>query len=93
MSGLNPSEARKIGFNESVEVDGLSLHVQTEVLTRGGLVVRTTVLDGGVTKRVESQPVPPLVTEMAALAELAQNQHRWCLDQLKREGASWLEST
>jgi hypothetical protein len=90
---LKLSEARTIGFNDSLDVEGISLHIQTEVLTRGGGVIRTTVLRGGVAKFVESQPVPPEVSEMAALTALVRTQHQRCFEHLKRVGASWLEST
>jgi hypothetical protein len=90
---LKLSDARTVGFNDSVEVGGVSLHVQTEVLTRGGGVIRTTVLRGGVAKFVESQPVPPEVSEIAALTALVRTQHQRCTEHLKRVGASWLEST
>jgi hypothetical protein len=88
MSALNLAEARKIGFNDSVAVEGAHLHVQTEVLTRGGVVIRTTVLHGGVTKLVESHPVPPHVSDVGALAMLVQTQHQRCFDQVKRGGVS-----
>ena len=88
MTVLNLSEAKKIGFNDSVDVGGVNLHVQTEVLTRGGIVIRTTVLHGGVTKLVESQSVPPHVSDVGALVTLVQTQHRRCFEQVKRGGAS-----
>jgi hypothetical protein len=87
MPALNLSEAKKIGFNDSVSVGGVSLHVQTEVLTRSGIVIRTTVYDGGVTKFVETQAVPPNVSDVGALVKLVQAQHLRCFDHVKRGGA------
>jgi hypothetical protein len=92
MSNLNVAEAQTIGFNNSVDVGGLTLHLQTEVVKRGGIVIRTTVLDGGVAKSVKNHPVPPDVSDMKALAALVQAQHQRYFDHLKRAGASWLAS-
>jgi hypothetical protein len=88
MSTLNLSEAKKIGFNDSVDVQGVSLHVQTEVLTRSGVVIRTTVYHGGVTKFVETHPVPPHVSDVGALVTLVQMQHRRCFEHVKHGGVS-----
>ena len=84
MSSLNVAEAQTIGFNNSVDVGGLTLHLQTEVVKRGGMVIRTTVLDGGVAKSVTNEPVPPDVSEMDALVALVWAQHQRCFDLLKR---------
>jgi hypothetical protein len=84
-------ESWKVGFNDSVDVDGRSLHVQTEVLPRVG-VIRTAVYDGGVAKWVNKQPVPPDLSDMEALVVIVRGQHQRCLDHLKRAGAAWLES-
>jgi hypothetical protein len=88
MSALNLSEARKIGFNNSVSVEGVSLHVQTEVLTRSGIIVRTTVYDGGVTRFVETNAVPAYVSDMRALVALVETQHLRCFEHVKRGGAT-----
>jgi hypothetical protein len=90
MSTLNLSEAKKIGFNN--EVPGLDLHIQTEVLTRGGLVIRTTILAAGVVQHAESHPVPPDVSDMLALVALVRTQHQRCFDHVKGAGKSWRES-
>jgi hypothetical protein len=86
------AEPWRIGFNDSVDVGGKMLHVQTEVLTARGVVIRTTVYDGGVAKWVEKSPLPAEITEMPALEALVRQQHQRCFDHLKSAGASWLES-
>jgi len=90
MSALSLPEVKKIGFNN--DVPGLNLHVQTEVLTRGGLSMRTTVLAGGVVKHVEIHPVPADVSDMFALIALVRAQHQRCLDHIEGAGESWLAS-
>ena len=90
MSALNLSEAKKIGFNN--DVPGLNVHIQTEVLTRGGLFIRTTILSAGVVKHAESHPVPPDVSDMIALVALVRTQHQRYFDRVKSAGESWLES-
>jgi len=93
MSGLRLDDARKIGFNDSVQVEEHSLHVQTEVLTRGGIVIRTVILEGGIARFAESRPCPRDVSDLGALVALVESLHKQCLDELKREGAKWLAST
>lgn len=83
---LSPSEAAKIGFNESVVALGRTLHVQTEVLTRDGIVIRTVVLDGGVAVFAERQPCPPDVTDLGAFTALVEAQHQRRIERLRREG-------
>jgi hypothetical protein len=92
MSVLRFRQAWSIGFNDSVDVEGRGLHVQTEVLMRNGAAIRTTVLAGGVAKYAKTEPVPPNVLDMEALEARVRAQHQGILDHLKRAGASWLES-
>ncbi len=93
VSGLSLAEARKIGFNDPVEVAGHTLHVQTEVLTREGVIIRTVVLEGGVVRLAENRPCPPEVSDLAALVARVQSQHGELLDRIRRGGVSWLAST
>jgi len=51
-------EIQKIGFNESVVLDARKLHVQTEVLVRDRVIVKTTVLEGGIVRFVDSDTCP-----------------------------------
>jgi hypothetical protein len=92
MSGLKLADSWRIGFNDSIDVGGKSLHIQTEVLTARGVAIRTAVYDGGVAKWVEKLPLPPDVTDMQALEALVRNQHQRCIDHVKRAGVAWLES-
>jgi hypothetical protein len=92
VSGLPLAEARKIGFNDPVEVEGRSLHVQTEVLTRERVVFRTVVLEGGVVRFLENRPCPPEVTDLGALVACVKSQHEELLDKIRRGGV-WLAST
>lgn len=90
--GVSLAEAAKIGFNESVDVGGVSLHVQTEVLTRGGGAIRTTILDHGIAKFVKKEAIPSDIPNMDALVTRVKAQHDRYVVHLKRAGASWLES-
>ena len=92
MAGVNLAEAAKIGFNESVDVGGVSLHVQTEVLTRGGGAIRTTILDGGIAKFVKKEIIPEEISGIEALVARVEAQHARYVIHLKRAGASWQES-
>jgi hypothetical protein len=51
-------EFQKIGFNESVLLDSRKLHVQTEVLVKDRVLVKTTILEGGVVRFVDSDTCP-----------------------------------
>ena len=93
VSGLPLADARKIGFNDPVVIDGHTLHIQTEVLTRGGVVIRTVVLDGGVVRMAENRPCPPEVADLEALVARVKSQHGELLDKVRLGGASWLAST
>jgi hypothetical protein len=93
VSGLPLADARKIGFNDPVEIEGHSLHVQTEVITRDGIVIRTIVLEGGIVRFSENRPCPPEVSDLGALVAQVQSQHRERLDKIRRGGEPWLAST
>jgi hypothetical protein len=92
MSGVVLDDLKKIGFNEPVDVDGRSLHVQTEVLTRGGVVIRTIILESGVAKVAEDQPCPD-ITNLGAFIALVESQHKQVVRQLQRHGPTWPAST
>ena len=75
MAQLLPAEARSIGFNESVTVGGRVLHVQTEILGRNEITIRTTIIDGGTVQLAESHACNPDATHLEQLRALAQEQH------------------
>ncbi len=81
---LDPEAAAKLGFNETVHVGGRALHVQTEVLTRAGIVIRTTVLEGGVARLAEGRPCPPDVDDLDAFTALVLAQHQKHVDLVRR---------
>jgi hypothetical protein len=91
-SGLSLGDARKVGFNDPVEVGGHKLHIQTEVLTREGVVFRTVVLEGGVVRFSENRPCPPEVTDLPALIACVKSQHEELRETIRR-GGPWLAST
>ncbi len=79
-----PAVARRIGFNESVDRDGRSFHVQTEVYARDGLVIRTTVHEGGTVLHTDRQTVAASDDVLDYLEELAQAQHDGCVERVRR---------
>jgi hypothetical protein len=92
VSDLRLADVRKIGFNDPVEVQGRKLHIQTEVITREGVIFRTVVLEGGVVRFLENRPCPPEITDLGALTACVKSQHEELLDTIK-QGAPWLAST
>ncbi len=73
---LDLESVKRVGFNETVRVGRRELHVQTEVLTREGIVIRTTVLEGGVARLAEGRPCPPEIRDMDAFEALVLAQHK-----------------
>jgi hypothetical protein len=92
VSGLPLADACKIGFNDPVEIGGRKLHIQTEVLTREGVMFRTVVLEGGIVRFLENRPCPAEVRDLVALAACVKSQHEELLNTIK-QGAPWLAST
>jgi hypothetical protein len=92
VSQLSRGDARKIGFNDPVEVEGRKLHVQTEVVTREGIILRTVVLEGGVVRFSENRTCPPEVQDIGSLVACVKSQHQEILETIRRGGA-WLAST
>ena len=75
--------AREIGFNEDVTVGADTLHVQTEVSTRQGIEIKSTVLRRGNVLRVFTQPCPEGI-ELNGLRDIASEQHRRVLEEVAR---------
>ncbi len=84
MSDRVAEEARRIGFNQALTVGDAVLHVQTEVTGREQLVVRTTVLRGGVVIEAESNPCPPELQDLGEIRALAEGQHQQHIERLLR---------
>jgi hypothetical protein len=51
-------DLKDVGFYNLVEREGRSLHVQTEVLWRESIKVKSTVIEGGKILRAVAQPLP-----------------------------------
>lgn len=66
---------RRIGFNTSVDVGERNLHVQTEVLVRDQVVIRTLVLEGGAIRKAERLPCPEHLQTPEELEEYVRVRH------------------
>ena len=64
-----------IGFNNDVGQGARRLHVQTEVIELANVTIRTTVLDNGAVKHVESQACPTGELDEQQTRALAEAQH------------------
>jgi hypothetical protein len=73
---MTGEELCKIGYNDSVEVGQRTLHVQTEVMVKGGVMIRTMILEGGVVRAVDRHPCPPELTELEEIRAYASSRHR-----------------
>jgi hypothetical protein len=77
-------QAREIGFNDHVRLDGHSIQVQTEVAGVGALVIRTTVMEGGGIRLKESLPCPTDSGDIAAVRAAVHAQHQRVIELVKR---------
>ena len=80
----NSHEIQKIGFNESVVLGSRTMHVQTEVLVRDGVFVRTTAVEGGFVHFVDTVPCPDCQT-LGEIEEFAVSQHRRSVERVRRD--------
>jgi hypothetical protein len=87
-SSLGRLRAEEHGLLEELS----ALRVQTEVVTREGIVLRTVVLEGGVVRFTENRTCPPEVQDMGSLIACVKSQHQEILERTRRGGA-WLAST
>lgn len=92
MPRLAPQQLRTIGFNDSVESGKRSFHVQTEVLVRDGVAIRTTVLEAGAVRFAESRRLATDPEDLGRFSAEVEAQHRHFLHELEHAGATWLES-
>jgi len=94
MSSHRPplSELSKIGFNARVQADGRQYHVQTEVLARDEIAIRTTVLEAGTVRFAESRPAPDGLDDISRFSAFVEDQHDHYVDQLESAGEKWLAS-
>ncbi len=93
MSSSLTEEIRKIGFNDTIQVERRTFHVQTEVLVCDVMTIQTTVLEAGVVKLAEARPCPTGSLEVALVREWVFAQHQHYLRQLHDREAPWLAST
>jgi hypothetical protein len=71
-----PDAARKIGYNTPVTVGARTLHVQTEVLGRDQLRIRTTVLERGVVRFTDTRDCPSDSMDLDQIKQAAESQHQ-----------------
>jgi hypothetical protein len=68
-------EIRKIGFNDSVVHGTRNLHVQTEVMVRDGVLIRTMILEGGIVRRLDRHMCPPELADVEQIRAHARCRH------------------
>lgn len=68
-------ELRRIGFNKHLKQGDAKLMVQTEVLGRERLMIRTTVYRNGVVQTTETQPCDHEGKDIAEVEAAVQAQH------------------
>jgi hypothetical protein len=81
-------QAREIGFNDNLKLDGHSIQVQTEVGGVGALVIRTTVMEGGGIRWTQSLPCPTESGDIAVVRVAVHAQHQRVIELVKRGGVS-----
>jgi hypothetical protein len=68
-------KVRKIGFNKAVSRDSRLFVIQTEVLGRERLMIRTTVLERGVVRLSKSMDCEDYSEELERVQKAAETQH------------------
>jgi len=76
--------ARKIGFNRAVARNSRTFIVQTEVLGKERLTIRTTVLERGVVRVAESSDGAQYSGEIERVQAAAQAQHDAFVNRVER---------
>ena len=76
------NDPRSLGHNNHVELNGRKLMVQTEVLGKAELKVRTTVLESGVVRYSESNPCP--ASGLEEVRPIVEAQHARNLERVQR---------
>lgn len=72
-----------IGFNAEVRSGARRLHVQTEIVGRSELKIRTIVVEGGAILANYDQPCPP-DEGVEQIRRLAHTHHQNCVDRTAR---------
>lgn len=76
-------EIYEIGFNDQIEVGSRGFHIQTEILGKTELKIKTTVLEGGTTKHVAARLWSSAIG-VEELQDLAETQHKLIIDKVLR---------
>jgi hypothetical protein len=87
MPQANASEIQKIGFNEAVEVSSRRMHVQTEVFVMDRVLVKTTVLEGGVVRFVDTETCPTKGWTLQQIEAFVFAQHARNVSRMRRTRA------
>jgi hypothetical protein len=72
---MSMTELETIGYNSSVQVGRRELHVQTEVIVREAIVIRTMVLEAGIVRSVERHTCPSELCDVDQVRAYASSQH------------------
>jgi hypothetical protein len=77
-------EIKTIGFYNCVEVKGRSFHVQTEIISRELMQVKSTVLEGGTVLDTSVQPYPTHLDDRIQGEAFIQAQHEKMVEQVNQ---------
>ena len=70
------AQARELGFNDQLTVEGRKLNVQTEVTGTSPLKVRTVVMEGGMVHLAETRMLPEDARDIGELRAVVEAQHK-----------------
>lgn len=77
-------DVRELGFNDRVQVEGRSFDVQTEVVERSALEIRSTVLEQGRVLYTTSGALGAEHADVARAEEVVREQHDAVLGMVRR---------
>lgn len=77
-------EIKNIGFYNCVELKGRSFHVQTEIISRDLMQIKSTVLEGGTVLDTSVQPYPSHLDDRIQGEAFIQAQHEKMVEQVNQ---------
>ena len=73
-----------IGYNDFIKRGKRSFHIQTEVIESDSIIIRTTIMEGGLVVDAVSQTCEPEAHDIVHKGNLAKAQHKKALNEVQK---------
>lgn len=84
MDSVEHEQIRSVGFNTRIVHGERTFDVQTEVMGRSAMTVRTTVIEGGVVRLLDSQPFAANAGDLGSARERVAQCHELVVRRVRR---------